>query len=290
MSSGAVIADGDAREPRHGVRIAILWAVVTVIAVPLVIWVAGPQIPPFGRSVQSEDQHSVNVVLTAFATPVIALIWVYFGYTIAFFRQRGSEVVDGPPVIATPRLQIVWLVVTAVMVLGLAVYGTVGLYNSSEGAGGGQGAAPLAKPPAGSNPLQVQVIGQQWLWTFRYPGYGGLETATLELPNNRWVAFHVTSLDVMHSFWAYELGVKADAVPGSDNVVYVKATRPGSFQIRCAELCGLWHGHMDTYGRVVNPGAFNTWIAARQAQFAAITKDLPPYSLIYYPLPIRRAG
>ncbi|HWE10600.1 MAG TPA: cytochrome c oxidase subunit II [Solirubrobacteraceae bacterium] len=278
-------------EPRHGARIAVAWAILTVIAVPLVIWVAGPHIPPYsGHSTQSSDQHTVNVVLLTAAVPVIALIWVYFGYAISVFRQRGPEIVDGPPLTADPRIQITWLVVTSVMVLALAVYGTIGLYNDSHGAGGGQGPNPLSTPPAGSTPLQVQVIGQQWLWTFRYPGYGGVETATLEIPANRWVAFHVTSLDVDHSFWAYELGVKADAIPGSDNVAYVKATNTGQFQVRCAELCGLWHGHMNSYGRVVNAGAFSSWIAARQQQYSAITKTLPPYSKVYYPDPIRRAG
>jgi cytochrome c oxidase subunit 2 len=294
MSAAAAPGAGGAvpgGEPRHGVRIAIAWAILTIVAVPLVIWVAGPHIPPYpGHSVQSGDQHTVNVVLLTVAVPVIALIWVYFGYAISVFRQRGPEIVDGPPLTADPRVQITWLVVTSVMVLGLAAYGTIGLYNDSHGAGGGQGPSPLSNPPAGSDPLQVQVIGQQWLWTFRWPGYGGMETASLELPVNRWVQFNVTSLDVIHSFWAYELGVKADAVPGANNVAYVKATNTGQFQIRCAELCGLWHGHMNGYGRVVSDSAFNSWIAARQQQFSAITKTLPPYSKVYYPAPIRRAG
>jgi cytochrome c oxidase subunit 2 len=289
MSSGSVVAQGGG-EPRHGVRIAILWAVFTVIVAPLVIFVAGPHIPPFDRSVQSEDQHQVNVVLSALAVPIVGLIWVGFGYSIAVFRNRGDEIVDGPPLSANPRLQVIWLAVTSVLVLGLATYGTVGLFGSSHGAGGGQGPNPLAKPAASTHPLQVQVIGQQWLWTFRYPSYGGVETGQLVLPANRWVEFHVTSLDVDHSFWAIELGVKADAIPGSDNVAYLDATKTGTFQVRCAELCGIWHGHMNSFGRVLTQAGFAGWIAARQQQFAAITKDLPPYSTVYYPDPQRRAG
>jgi cytochrome c oxidase subunit 2 len=289
--SAASVPRPPAGEPRHGVRIAIMWAVLTVIAVPLVIWVAGPHIPPYpGNSVQSSDQHTVNVVLLTVSIPVIALIWVFFGYSIAVFRQRGPEIVDGPPLTADPRIQITWLAVTSVMVLALAAYGTVGLFGGSHGAGGGQGPNPLAKPPSNIHPLQVQVIGQQWLWTFRYPSYGGVETASLEIPDHTWVEFHVTSLDVAHSFWAYELGVKADAIPGADNVAYAEATENQTFQVRCAELCGLWHGHMNSYGRVVSPSAFASWIAGRQQQYAAITKTLPPYSKVYYPQPIRRAG
>ncbi len=53
------------------------------------------------------------------------------------------------------------------------------------------------------------------------PGYGGVETRFLEMPANTLVEFNVTSLDVIHSFWAYQLGVKADANPGANNVAYV---------------------------------------------------------------------
>ena len=279
---------GSGGEPRHGVRIAIIWAVFTIIALPLVIWVLGPQMPPGQGSVQSSDQHTVNVVLLTVATPIVALIWVVFGYSVAVFRHRGEEIVDGPPIVGQPRLQITWLVVTAALVIGLAAYGTLGIYNSSAGAGGGQGPAPLDKPPAGAHVLQVQAIGQQWLWTFRYPASGGVETATIELPVDQWAAIHVTSLDVIHSFWAYELGVKADAVQGADNIAYVRPTHLGVFQVRCSELCGIWHGHMYTFGRVVSQAAFAQWVAARQQQYAGITKTLPPYSTVYYATPLRR--
>jgi cytochrome c oxidase subunit 2 len=272
------------------VRIAILWAVFTVVVAPLIIFVIGPHVPPFDRSVQSADQHEVNVVLLALAVPIVGLIWVYFGYAITVFRNRGPEIADGPPLSGHSGIQITWLAATSALVLGLATYGTVGLFGDSHGSGGGQGPSPLAKPPASAHPLEVQVIGQQWQWTFRFPSYGGVETATLELPTQRWIVFHVTSLDVDHSFWAYELGVKADAIPGTDNVAYVEPKRTGQFQVRCAELCGLWHGHMNSYGKVVTQSDFASWIAARQQQYSAITKDLPPYSHVYYPDPQRRAG
>ncbi len=199
--------------------------------------------------------------------------------------------VDGPPLIAPVRIQIVWLAVTSVMVLGLAAYGTWACSDSSHGAGGGQGPSPLAKPPAGVHPLEIQVIGQQWLWTFRYPSYGGVETATLELPVNRWVVFHVTSLDVDHSFWAYELGVKADAIPGSDNVAYVEAKQtgqiPGALRravrplARAHELLRQGRQPEPTSPPGSRPGRPST---------RPITKTLPPYSHVYYPDPIRRAG
>jgi cytochrome c oxidase subunit 2 len=185
------------------------------------------------------------------------------------------------------KAQLAWLVSTTVAVIFLAIFGTTELL-ADNGAGGGGGPNPVAKPSGAV--LPVQVIGQQWEFTYRYPTYGGVETATLVLPVGREVAFHVTSLDAIHSFWAYELGVKADANPGSDNVVYVTTNGPRSFHIRCAELCGLWHGYMSDMGQVVSKPAFHSWLNQQRVAFAPVMKYLPPYATTYTPDPQLRAG
>jgi cytochrome c oxidase subunit 2 len=110
------------------------------------------------------------------------------------------------------------------------------------------------------------------------------------LPDNEMVELHVTSLDVIHSFWAIQLGVKADANPQFDNVAFVKPTRLQRFEVRCAELCGIWHGEMSDHGEVVTPAAFSTWIHEQQQRFAGTIKYLPPYSTTYLPKPTRRGG
>jgi cytochrome c oxidase subunit 2 len=136
----------------------------------------------------------------------------------------------------------------------------------------------------------VQVVAQQWQFMYRWPGYGGVETTSLELPTNTVVKFDVTSLDVIHSFWAYELGVKADANPGVNNVAYVTTRGPLAFHVRCAELCGIWHGYMFDQGKVVPRAQFAAWIAQQQRQNASSTKTLPPFSTNYFPQPLRRGG
>jgi cytochrome c oxidase subunit 2 len=170
------------------------------------------------------------------------------------------------------------------------VFGTVELIVPA-GAGAGEGPAPIWKPNS-SNLLQVQVIGQQWAFTYRYPQFGGMETSELVLPDNRPVAFHVTSLDVIHSFWAYQLGVKADANPGVDNVAYTTPQELGQFTVRCNELCGLWHGAMFNTGHVVTPSAFQTWAAGYQAKETTngILAELPPYATTYDPTVIPQLG
>jgi cytochrome c oxidase subunit 2 len=140
--------------------------------------------------------------------------------------------------------------------------------------------------------LQVQVIGQQWQFTYRYPQFGGMESTQLLLPLNRPVAFHVTSLDVIHSFWAYQLGVKADANPGVDNVAYTTTRQLGGFTVRCSELCGIWHGAMFDSGRVVTPAAFLAWATRTQSteRRQGVLAALPPYALSYDPTVIPQLG
>jgi cytochrome c oxidase subunit II len=274
-------------EANHARRFGAIWLVATLIATPLVIVLLGPILPPGNGSEQASGQVTDNTVLLAMATPVLLLVVIYLLYAVIFFRQPQGGVLEGPAVRGDARIQTTWIVVTSVLVLSLAAYGTERLL-ADNGAGSGSGPSPLTVP---SGPkLPVQVIAQQWAFTYRYPTYGGVETTHLVLPEGQMIELHVTSLDVIHSFWAYQLGVKADANPDVDNVVFVKPTRVETFDVRCAELCGIWHGEMFDHGQVVTPSAFNSWIHQQEATFAPATKVLPPYSRTYLPEPTRRGG
>jgi cytochrome c oxidase subunit II len=270
----------------HGRRVLVAWLVLSVIATPLVAFVLGPHLPPGHDSTQASEQVYANTWITAIVTPVICLLLVFFVYSLSQFRHTGGALEDGPPLRNDNRVQVWWIAVTSVTVLFLAGFGTWQLLQT--GSGGGQGPDPIAVPSG--TKLQVQVIAQQWQFTYRYPTYGGLETPQLYLPANTYVEFHVTSLDAIHSFWAYELGVKADANPGVDNVAFVQTKGPITFHVRCAELCGLWHGYMFNNGHVVPQAEFAAWVKAQQSAFAPVAKYLPPYAKTYFPDPQRRAG
>jgi cytochrome c oxidase subunit II len=272
-------------EPNHAHRFAAIWLTASVIATPLVVLLLGPELPPGNGSEQAAGQVTDNTVLLGMATPVLLLVVIYLAYAIIVFRQPKGGVLEGPGVRGDAKLQTAWIVITSALVLSLAVYGTVRL-ETGNGAGSGSGPKPLTTPKGPK--LQVQVIAQQWAFTYRWPSYGGVETTHLELPVNQMVELHVTSIDVIHSFWAYQLGVKADANPGVDNVVFVKPTKEETFEIHCAELCGIWHGGMFDHGHVVSDGDFESWISEQQRTFAPTTKVLPKYAPTYVPEPLRR--
>jgi cytochrome c oxidase subunit 2 len=266
--------------PNHGIRIFIPWLILSVVA-DVLIWVVwGPHLPPGAMSSSASNQQFDIKVMAVMAAPVMLFVLVYFGYALIVWHHREGDDEDGPPIHGNTRVQAAWITISSVIVLALFVFGTVELVTAN-GAGAGEGASPIWKP-SGST-LQVQVIGQQWKFTYRYPQFGGFETTDLVLPVGQWVEFHVTSIDVIHSFWAYQLGVKADANPGVDNVAYTKINQTGTITVRCAELCGLWHGAMFDYGQAVSVSNFDSWARSTEVRLAAVTKMLPPYALTYDP-------
>jgi cytochrome c oxidase subunit 2 len=274
----------------HFRRLVGIWFVASVILTALVVLVLAPGLPPGNATVQSAGQVTDNIVLLGISTPIALGVLLCLGYSIVVFRERpGSDTtLEGPAVRGNSSIQMWWLVITTTTVLFLAGFGSIELLK--DGAGGGQGPNPMAKPAGAAHALQVQVIAQQWEFTYRYPGYGGVETNQLEIPADTTVEFHVTSLDVIHSFWAYQLGVKADATPGIDNIAYVQTLKPLNFEVHCAELCGVFHGYMYNSGKVVPKPEFASWIAQQTQTFKPVTSSLPAYSHSYFPEPTRRGG
>ncbi len=276
-------AGADKSDSGHMRKIFGIWLILAVVVDPLFIFLAGPHLPPGAMTETAHSQQVDLTVITATALPVLLFVWVYFAYALIVWRHpKGAPLSDGPPLRGHLRIQTGWIALTTVIVLSMFVYGTVELIGPA-GAGGGEGPAPIWTPTA-KNILVIQVIGQQWKWTYRYPSFGGFETDQLIIPNDSAIAFHVTSLDVIHSFWAYELGVKADANPGSDNVAFTTTrAATGAFIVRCSELCGLWHGAMTTSGVVVTKAAFESWATTTELKQAPATALLPKFAWSYTP-------
>jgi cytochrome c oxidase subunit 2 len=272
------------REPRHILRMVVIWVVLSLVGDLLFWFLVGPHVPPGAMTdVALSNQFDFNVLFLA-GLPVLIAVWVYLAYSLIVWRasRKGApEPVGGAVARGHLGMQVGWIITSTVLVLGLFVFGTVELITNA-GSGGGEGPNPIWTPTSATI-LPVQVIAQQWKFTYRYPTFGGFESQQLELPNDTTIAFHVTSLDVIHSFWAYQLSIKADANPQLDNVAYATTRQNGSVTVRCSELCGLWHGAMFNYGKVVSKGAFYAWAKATERATAANTKNLPPFAWTYVP-------
>ncbi|MGA2969724.1 MAG: cytochrome c oxidase subunit II [Acidimicrobiales bacterium] len=289
-------------EPRHLRRMTNIWVIASVVVDVLFWFLVGPHMAP-GRltSTAGADQTDINILMVI-ALPVLLAVWVFLGYSIRVWssKKNGPESVGGPAAAGHKGVITAWIVTTTVIVLGLAIFGTIALI-ADHGSGGGEGPNPIWAPagataaetaaltkddswsPSSGKVLVVQVIAQQWKFTYRYPQFGGFETTQLMLPADTSIAFNVTSLDVIHSFWAYQLGVKADANPQQNNVAFTDTKGPGDFTVRCSELCGLWHGAMYDFGKVVSASDFESWATSTESANATNTSYLAPFAWTYVP-------
>ena len=237
----------------HIRRVLILWVVLSVISVAATL-IVFPLINPTAASAVSKFANTTNTVFTALAMPVVMFVLAFVLYGLYEFREKpatgipAEEFPDGPNIQASPRQQVAWLVVTAVLAFTTVAWGMFGFYKQTTD-----------NPP---NPLVVDVTGQQWLWSYSYPAQG-VTSSVLYLPAGRPVKFRVTSKDVLHGFVIDALGVAMDGNPGWWSVApIVTPTRIGSYYAHCVELCGLYHTYMWSAVKVVSKANFAAWVAA----------------------------
>jgi cytochrome c oxidase subunit II len=114
-----------------------------------------------------------------------------------------------------------------------------------------------------SEPLVVEVTGYQFWWDVRYPDAEVRTGNEIQIPAGEPVEFHVTSADVVHSFWVPQLGGKIDMTPGETNTLRLQAHEPGVYRGICTEYCGIQHAHMHFMVVALPPEDFDAWLAAR---------------------------
>lgn len=235
-------------------RMVWIWLGITVVLVIFSLTVPA-RLMGFPASPTMRAVESTMTIFSVAASPVMAVVLAVGIYSLIGWRSRGSAppIGDGPPIRGNGRVTTTWMVVSTLLTLFLLIWGL----------GEMQSLSAVASSP---NAMIVNVTGQQWVWTFSYPESGNVESDQLYLPVNRPVVFHVTSRDVIHSFWVVQMGIKIDANPGQVTTTSVVPDTLGNFDVRCAELCGLLHAHMQTKTHVVSTTDFAAWIKAREGR------------------------
>ncbi len=157
--------------------------------------------------------------------------------------------------------------------------------------------------PAGA--AEIEVVGQQWLWSFRLPGADGklgraetrevspdnalgidksdasglddvvIEGGELHLPVGKPVKVLLRSIDVLHDFYVPEFRAKMDMIPGMVTYFWLTPTRTGTFDILCAELCGVGHSVMRGTVVVDSEADYQTWLS-EQPTFAQLQAQAAP--------------
>lgn len=207
---------------------------------------------PAQSATAAEDIDTMWDVVLIAAVPIFVLVMTAAIYSVIRFRAKPGDKGDGAPIHGNTRLEVVWVTIPFLIVTGLAIYGWVVLDDIEAKA---------------ADEMVVDVTGQQFNWTFKYVEED-LPAGELVLPVDRRVKFNIRTRDVIHSFWVPEFRMKQDAVRGLTTTTRVTPTRVGSWQIVCAELCGIGHSTMRQRVRVVPEAEFEQWIAERRRAVA----------------------
>ncbi|MDQ3090347.1 MAG: cytochrome c oxidase subunit II [Actinomycetota bacterium] len=236
---------GGGRRPLMQMAVIAVVASVLGVALGLVIdWF------PSQASTQASTIDTLYDVIIIVSVPIFFLVTGVIGFCVWRFRVRpGEEDEDGPPIHGNTGLEIVWTAVPAILLVALCTYAFVALRDIEE---------------AQADEQRIQVIAQQYDWSFEYPNpMGGepIRTEELYLVEDEPVLFDITALDVIHSFWVPDFRMKRDAVPGLTTQLRVTPNRLGTYPIVCAELCGLGHAFMRQNANVLSRRDFDAWMA-----------------------------
>lgn len=205
---------------------------------------------PVQASTQAPTIDTLYDVLLAVSVPIFVLVTVVVLYCVWRFRVRpGQELDDGAPIHGDTKLEVIWTVLPAVLLVALCTYAFVALDDIEEAQAGEQ---------------RIRVTAQQFAWSFEYPNPRGgepIRANELRLVEGEPVRFDIQALDVIHSFWVPEFRMKRDAVPGITTQLRVTPNRRGRYPVVCAELCGLGHAFMRATVNVVSRQEFDAWMA-----------------------------
>jgi cytochrome c oxidase subunit II len=171
-------------------------------------------------------------VLVIISVPIFVAVTSMLLFSIWRWRQRpGEEGLDGPPIHGSTKLEVIWTIIPSILIVMLTTYAAILLIDIQ------------AAPAKGTR--VVNVNGVQFAWNFETQTPDGpVKTGKLFLPINEPVKFNVRSKDVIHDFWVPAFRLKVDAVPGITTSYNLTPTKLGTFDVVCAELCGLGHAYM----------------------------------------------
>jgi len=177
---------------------------------------------------------------------------VFFGLLIAVtlisfairYRRRSRD--ERPPLIhGSVALEVAWTAIPLGIVMVIFLWGADLFF------------AMARVPPA---PMEVYVVGKRWMWKTQHLG-GQREINELHVPVGVPVKLTMSSEDVIHSFFVPAFRMKKDVVPGRYATAWFQATRAGTYHLFCAEYCGTKHSGMIGSVTVMEPAAFQTWLA-----------------------------
>ncbi len=250
------------------------------LAAPAQATVFGPQA---GHSPNADDIRTAYWVAIAAAAILVGAIHVFLVVALLRFRARRGRVprrlVAAPGALTRPALPL------AAVTIGLFVFGIVMASDARDvqptGSAGLDAQSTLVAQvgsmnvPPDAKPLEIDAIGQRWLWRFEYPSGSPEPPAEvfsyneLVVPVDTAVLLHVQSTDVLHRWFIPALGGQVDAIPGQVNDTWFRADRVGTYGGQSTEFSGTSYAVMRAWVRVVTPEQYQQFVERKRTEIKA---------------------
>lgn len=244
---------------------------------------------PVGVTSISRDVYSIHMMAFWVCVAIGILVFGVMIWSIVFHRRSRGAVAD-VTLVHNTKVEILWTTIPVLILIGMAIPAAHGIVLIGDDA---------------NSQLDINVTGFQWGWEYTYPGKGVSFVSKLDqksmaasdldsgispysvphylrnvdhplvVPVGTKVRLLITAVDVIHSWWVPDFGIKKDAIPGYINPSWfeVDADKPGVYRGQCAELCGRGHGYMPIVVDAVSKADFQAWLkreaAAEKAAAAA---------------------
>lgn len=248
----------------------------------LMLWSAGTHAAwdlnmPRGVTQMSRDTYGLHMQILWWC---VAIGVVVFGVMLwSIINHRKSKGVTPATFHESTKVEIVWTLIPFLILIAMAIPATrvlTAAYDTSE------------------SELDIQIIGYQWRWEYRYMRenldeeevsfFSVLATSREEInndvekgenyllevdrplviPTDTKVRFLMTAADVLHAWWVPDFAIKKDTVPGFINEAWVIVEEPGIYRGQCAELCGMDHGFMPIEVHALERADYDAWYAQQQ--------------------------
>ncbi len=229
---------------------AILIGVISAVAGLLMYWF-NPLLNN-AASLQGTYIDDLFGVAMGIGTAVFFMVQGLLLYSIIRFHRQADDDEDGPPIRGNTKLEIVWTVVPALVIIFLGILSYQVLV-----------AAERPDP----DELIVEVRGFQYAWQFYYPDYD-ITTSEMHLPVDRPARLKLRSNDVIHAFWVPAFRIKKDVMPDRVTETFITPIEEGTYPIVCAELCGAAHSAMRSQVVVESDSSFKQWVSGQGAAVA----------------------
>src|SRR3954468_21134636 len=237
---------------RRGSIVALLGLALVAggVATAVALW---PTWLPVAASREAGRIHFVIWFSVVICIAIFSLVAAVMIYSVLRFRVQEDDFEDGPPVHGHTGLEITWTAIPFVLVTAIAIVSAIVLSRNDAQA---------------QDTLRIDVVAQQFEFTFSYPDAKNVKSPVLRLPEGRSVELYMRSLDVIHSVFVPQFSQKEDIVPGLVTQLHITPDRVGAFPLECTELCGLGHSLMRSQAVVMEPAAFDSWLK-KQGKTAA---------------------